>query len=74
MKRIKKLTIGLIISLVLISGCTGPRTKTINYKFDNVSRLIQIEDAESAKQHAPKFTEEALKTIVELEYILESSQ
>lgn len=66
--------IGSIISLILISGCVGPRTKTINYKFDNVSRLIQIEDAELAKQHAPKFTREALKTIIELEYLLESSQ
>lgn len=74
MRKISKSTIGLIVSIIFICGCVGPRIKPINHKFDNVARLIQIEDAQIAKIQAPNFTREALKTIVELEFLLESSQ
>lgn len=59
----------------MISGCCiTPTPKPVAHEFNNVERLIQLEDAEIARDQAPIFTKEALKTIVDLEFILESSQ
>jgi hypothetical protein len=64
--------------ILLVSNITGccisPSTKPIAHKFNNVDRLIELPDAEKAKEHAPIFTKEALRTVIDLEYALESSQ
>lgn len=67
--------IGLMILVLAISSCcVTPNSKPIAHKFNNVERLIQLPDAEIARDQAPIFTKEALETIIDLEYALESSQ
>lgn len=59
---------------LMISGCcVTPSTTPIVHDFNNVQHLIQLPDAHIAKEEAPIFTRKALETIVELEFLLESS-
>lgn len=74
MKKTKQLIVGLILTITLSACCITPAPKPVAHEFNNVERLIQLEDAEIARDQAPIFTREALKTIVDLEFILESSQ
>ena len=68
---------GLAISLVLpfallaagalLTGCATPMTK-----LDNSARLVARPDFEAARQAAPEWCRDALKTINQLEFQLEA--
>ena len=48
--------------------CTGCRTTV---ELNNVQRLIEHDQFQSAKNAAPEFTEDALRTVADLEYEVE---
>ena len=53
---------------ILMLLCTGCRTTV---ELNNVQRLIEHDQFQSAKNAAPEFTEDALRTVADLEYEVE---
>lgn len=56
----------LIILAAMLSGCS-----IFHARYDNAERLINRADFEAARQAAPEWCRDALKTINELEWKLE---
>ena len=57
-----------LLTLMLLCAATGCRTPV---ELENVQRLIGHEQFQSAKNAAPEFTEDALRTVADLEYQIE---
>lgn len=60
-----RLTVATILAMML-SGCA-----LFHARYNNAERLINRPDFQQAKQAAPEWCRDALKTINELEYQLE---
>lgn len=56
----------LIIMAMMLSGCS-----LFHERFNNSQRLINRPDFQQAKEAAPEWCRDALKTINELEYLIE---
>ena len=57
---------GMAILAAMLSGCA-----MFHARYDNAERLINRPDFETARQAAPEWCRDALKTINELEWKLE---